>query len=246
MLNAIIVDDEIHCVEALAILLREYCPDVNLVNKCRSAEAALKLLSQETPDILFLDIEMPGMNGFQLLEQLPSISFSIIFTTSYDQYALKAIRFSALDYLLKPVDIKELIIAVKKVSARKQLPYPGQFDLLLQQIRGDHSALTKIAIPTAEGFEMVAAQELICCEANDNYSVLHLKRNRKLVACRTLKQMEEQLLSYKTFLRVHHSHIVNLNEIIKYVRGEGGYLTMSDGSIVSVSRSRKQALMDLL
>lgn len=243
MIKAIIIDDEVHCLETLSILLKEYCPEVQLMDQCHSAKKGLEAIEKCKPDLVFLDIEMPLMNGFELLEQLSSISFAIIFTTSYDQYAIKAIRFSALDYLLKPIDPKELISAVKKVREDRHLPITEQFQMLLQQVHGKNSGFNKIAVPTSEGFELLPVEEVIYCEANDNYTHFFLKNKRKIIACRTLKEIQEQLHDLSFFVRVHNSYLVNLNEVIKYVRGEGGYLIMSDGSSVNVSRSRKEALL---
>ena len=246
MLKAILVDDEQHCLQTLSILLKEHCPNVEVIQKYSSAKKCLEELDKNIPDILFLDIEMPVMNGFQLLEQLTKIPFAIVFTTSYDQYAIKAIRFSALDYLLKPIDGKELVAAVSKVEEARQPALQEQFQMLLQQIHGTTERFKKVAVPTFDGYEMIPAEELVRCEASDNYTHLYLKSKEKIVACRTLKQIEEQLQHFQTFLRVHNSFIINVNEITRYVRGEGGYLTMSDGSVINVSRSRKQALMRLL
>jgi two-component system LytT family response regulator len=243
MINAILIDDEVHCLETLSLLLKEYCPQVHLLDQCRSAKKGLEAIERTKPDLVFLDIEMPVMNGFEMLEQFSEISFAIIFTTSYDQYAIKAIRFCALDYLLKPIDPNELLHAVKKVEQHHQLPVAEQFQMLLTQILGKEHHFNKIAVPTAEGFELIPANEVVRCEANDNYTHLFLKNKQKIIACRTLKEMEEQLQSFTFFVRVHHSYLVNLNEVTKYIRGEGGYLVMSDGNAVNVSRSRKEALM---
>lgn len=243
MTKAIIIDDEVHCLETLSLLLNEFCPEVQLIEQCSSAKKGLEAIEECKPDLVFLDIEMPFMNGFELLEQLSTISFAIIFTTSYDQYAIKAIRYSALDYLLKPVDPKELISAVKKVREKSPLPMAEQFQMLLQQINGKNSGFNKIAVPTAEGFELIPAEQVLYCEANDNYTHFLLKNKNKIIACRTLKDIEEQLIDFPFFVRVHNSYLVNLNEVTKYVRGEGGYLIMSDNSSVNVSRSRKEALL---
>jgi len=179
------------------------------------------------------------MNGFQMLEQLSEISFAIIFITSYDQYAIKAIRFSALDYLLKPVIREELVDAVAKVQSRKIFPSSEQFQMLLEKIQNKESGFTKIAIPTHDGCEMIPIDQIIRCEADDNYTYFHIRNGKRITASRTLKEVEEQLESFTSFLRVHHSYIVNLNEVTKYMRGEGGYLVMSDNSTVNVSRSRR-------
>lgn len=245
MIKSILIDDEKHCLDTLSILLKEYCPDVQIIEQCHSGKEGLLSIKKANPDLVFLDIEMPGMNGFEMLEQLTGISFAIIFTTSYDQYAVRAIRFSALDYLLKPIDPNELISAVRKVMEQRHLPLAEQFQMLLKQIQNKDHQFSKIAVPTAEGFELIPADQVVRCEADDNYTHLFLKNKTKITACRTLKEMEEQLHDFTFFVRVHHSYIVNLNEITKYIRGEGGYLVMSDTSSVNVSRSRKEALLKL-
>jgi two-component system LytT family response regulator len=243
MIKAILIDDEVHCLNSLSILLNDYCPGVQVMERCLSAKQGLMAIGKHNPSLVFLDIEMPVMNGFELLEQFTDIPFAIIFTTSYDQYAIKAIRFSALDYLLKPVDPKELIAAVQKIQTQKYLPVPEQFQMLMNKMKYKDGGINKIAIPTSEGFELIPVEQLIRCEANDNYTHIFLKKNTKIVACCTLKDIEEYLQDFSSFFRVHHSYLVNLNEVNKYVRGEGGYLIMSDGSTVNVSRSRKEALL---
>jgi len=245
MIKAIIIDDEVHCIDTLSILLADYCPEVEVMDKCMSAKKGLEAIEKLNPDLVFLDIEMPVMNGFEFLEHFTDIPFSVVFTTSYDQYAIKAIRFSALDYLLKPIDPKELIAAVQKVQEQKLRPSPEQFRMLIDQVHNKRNKITRVAVPTSEGFELIPAEEIIYCEADDNYTRLFLRTKRKIIACRTLKEVEEQLADFASFIRVHHSYMVNLNEVNKYVRGEGGYLIMSDGTTVNVSRSRKDALMKI-
>lgn len=245
MITATIVDDEPYSCEALVTLLERYCPDVKVLDICYSAASALQSINEQKPQILFLDIEMPQMNGFELLEKLPEIDFALIFTTSYDQYAIKAIRFSALDYLLKPIDWEELKKAVQKaVNSMKHL-LPQQIEVLLQKLNHPTIAVNKIAIPTMEGLQMIFVESIISCASDRNYTVLHLKTRQKIIASRTLKEIEEMLEGY-SFARVHHSHLVNLNEVDKYIRGEGGYLLMSDGTTVDVSRSRKEILLKRL
>ena len=243
MIKAIIIDDEVHCVDTLSMLLADCCPAVEVTDICLSAKKGLEAIEKSKPDVVFLDIEMPIMNGFEMLEHFKKIPFAVIFTTSYDQYAIKAIRFSALDYLLKPIDEEELVNAIDKISSQKVLPSEEQFRMLIDKVQHKKNSLTKVAIPTAEGFELIPADEIIYFEADDHYTRIFLKNKNKITACRTLKEMEEQLDNFASFLRVHHSYIVNLNEVSKYIRGEGGYLVMSDGTTVNVSRSRKDALM---
>ena len=181
MIKAIIIDDEVHCLETLSHLLKEYCQQVQLQEQCRSAKKGLEAIEKLKPDLVFLDIEMPAMNGFEMLEQFTEIPFAVIFTTSYDQYAIKAIRFSALDYLLKPIDPNELISAVKKVQEQRHLPVAEQFQMLLKQVQGKEHHFNKIAVPTFEGFELIQADEVLYCEANDNYTHLFLKNKTKII-----------------------------------------------------------------
>ena len=245
MIKAILIDDEVHCIDTLSMLISDYCPEVQVIEQCVSAKQGLIAVGRHHPELIFLDIEMPVMNGFEFLEQFTKIPFSVIFTTSYDQYAIKAIRFSALDYLLKPIDPKELVTAVHKVQVQKTPPSAEQFRMLIDQVQNRGKKFTRVAVPTSEGYELIPAEEIVYCEADDNYTHFFLKNKKKIIGCRTLKEVEEQLNDFESFIRVHHSYMVNLNEVNKYIRGEGGYLIMSDGSTVNVSRSRKDALMKL-
>lgn len=241
MLKAIIIDDEHYCCEILAGMLEADCPDVNVVNISNNGADALKAIRQLSPGIVFLDVEMPRMNGFEMLEHLDRTDFHLIFTTSYDQYALKAIRFSAIDYLLKPIDREELKAAVQKVKDRFQAPIPQQLELLMEKLR-QPSTINKIALPTMEGLQMIPIDNIISCESDDNYTILKLKGGKKLLVTRSLKDIEENL-EQKSFIRVHRSYLVNLNEIEKYIKGEGGYLVMSDGTTIDVARNKKEVLM---
>lgn len=245
MITATIVDDEPYCCETLVTLLERYCPDIKILDICYSGADVLKSFKEKRPDILFLDIEMPHMNGFELLEKLSDINFELIFTTSYDQYAIKAIRFSALDYLLKPIDREELQKAVQKAVSRMKHPLPQQIEILLQKLNQPAIPVNKIAIPTMEGLQMISVESVISCNADSNYTILLLKNKQKIVASRSLKDIEEMLEEY-SFARVHNSWLVNLNEVEKYVKGEGGFLQMSDGTNIDVSRSRKEILLKKL
>lgn len=245
MIRAIIIDDEHYCVEVLSTLLKKYCPEVTVLATCSSGEEGLKAIHEYQPDLVFLDVEMPRMNGFQLLESLPEINFDLVFTTSYDQYAIKAIRFSALDYLLKPIDREELQKAVNKAGKRQSGSINQQLQLLLQKINQPATRVNKVAMPTMEGLQMINVADIISCASDSNYTILHLKDKQKLVVSRTLKEIEE-ILEEHSFVRVHHSYMVNLNEVTKYIRGEGGYLVMSDGSHIDVSRSRKDSVVKRL
>lgn len=245
-MKAILIDDELHCLDTLGILLADYCPEVEVIDKCWSAKKGLEAIEKQRPDILFLDIEMPVMNGFEVLEQIKNIDFPIVFTTSYDQYAIKAIRFSALDYLLKPVDPKELILSIRKAATQKSAPAPEQVLMLIDQIKSRQSGFVKLAVPTTQGLELIPVDQILRCDADDNYTHIHTKGKTRITACRSLKDIEEQLGDFDFFVRVHHSFLVNLNEIVRYVKGEGGYVVMSDGHTVDVSRTRKEMLLKKL
>ncbi|QHT66199.1 response regulator transcription factor [Rhodocytophaga rosea] len=245
MIKAILIDDEKHCRETLSIQLERYCPQVKLLAECSTASQGLQAIADYQPDVVFLDIEMPVMNGFEMLGRLSDITFEVIFTTGYDSYAIKAIRFSALDYLLKPIDKDELMKAVGKISQRRHNPLAQQLDILMQKLNHKPVVLQKIALPTLEGYELVPVVHIIQCESDGNYTLVYLKNGKKFLISRTLKEIEE-LLEGQGFLRIHHSHLINLNEIIRYVRGEGGYVVMSDNTSVNVSRSRKDILLKLL
>ncbi len=245
MIKAIIIDDEPYCCEALEMMIGKFCPEITVAAVLHSGADAIETLEQFSPQLVFLDIEMPYMNGFEFLEKVGSVNFGLIFTTSYDQYAIKAIRFSALDYLLKPIDREELIQAVAKVSKSLQSPTELQLELLLQKFNAPKNPIKKIAVPTMEGLQMVEIDTIISCSSDSNYTNFFLKNNKKLTASRTMKDVEELLADF-SFLRVHNSFLVNLNEIHKYFKGEGGYLVMSDGTNIDVSRSRKDMLLQKL
>jgi two-component system LytT family response regulator len=244
MLRSIIIDDEPYCCEILAAMLEADCPQVQVEAICSNGEEGLQAIRKHNPDLVFLDVEMPKMNGFEMLEQI-EVNFHLIFTTSYDQYAVKAIRFSALDYLLKPVDREELRKAVQKAEQRIQIPMAQQLEILMQKIKQPLNPINKIALPTMEGLQMISNDTIITCESDDNYTRIILKGGKKLLVTRSLKEIEESLEQH-SFLRVHRSYLINLNEIEKYIKGEGGYLIMTDGTTVDVSRSRKEILMQKL
>ncbi len=241
MLKAIIVDDEPSCCESIATLLEE-SPGVEIAALCLSASDAIKAIHEFSPDLVFLDVEMPKMNAFEMLEKLPSVNFDIIFTTSYDKYALKAIRFSAIDYLLKPIDREELLRAVEKVRLRIHKPIKEQIEILMQKLKLPATPVSKIAMPTMEGLQFIAVDWIISCESDSNYTILYLKGDKKIVIPRTLKEIEE-LLEDHSFVRVHRSYLANLNEVEKYIKGEGGYLVMSSGAKIDVARNRKEFLL---
>lgn len=245
MINAVIVDDEHYAAQALVTLLKKNCPDVTINAVCNNAKEAVKVIRELQPQLVFLDIEMPYLNGFELLEMLAPVSFECIFTTSYDQYAIKAIRFSALDYLLKPVDPEDLKAAVNRVTGKKSPSLQQQMELLLSKFQQPRPVENRIALPTLEGLQIIPVDSILYCSSSSNYTIFNLADGQKLIISRTLKEIEE-MLEENRFLRVHHSYLVNLNEVRKYSRGEGGSLQMSDGTSIDVSRSRKEMLLKKL
>jgi two-component system, LytTR family, response regulator len=246
VIKAIIVDDEAKSRSTLQSLVERHCPNVSVMDMADSVASALSSIEQHQPQLLFLDIEMPHGSGFTLLEKIKNPSFHVIFTTAYDHYAIKAIKFSALDYLLKPVDVDELTAAVNKIeekqkSEKKQLP---DFELLLSNLK-TKGASAKIAIPTFEGLQMVDAKDIIKCTAAESYTHITLMNGTRITVSRILKEYEE-LLSDLNFFRVHNSCLVNLAHVVKYIKGEGGYVIMSDGESVEVSRRKKNELLSRL
>jgi len=245
MITAIIIDDELKGRIALRQKLKDYCPDVSLVGEAGDGAEGLRLISQHLPEIVFLDIEMPMMNGFEMLQQLPRKNFHLIFTTAYDQYAIKAIRFAAFDYLLKPVDIAELQTAIEKIkNERQQGNTTAKLEVLEHNLKNKHS-LGKIAIPTMDGLLFFNVSDIIHMEAQSNYTVFSFVNRPKLTASKTLKDFEE-LLPASDFFRPHHSHIINLQFIKRYIKGDGGQIEMQNGEYVDVSRKKKEEFLKLI
>lgn len=246
MIRALIIDDEKDSRSALDLILAEHCPGVQVLESCPSAREGLRAIQQYKPDLIFLDIEMPLMNGFDLLEQMKNLPVAVIFTTAFHHYAIKAIRYSALDYLLKPIDPEELREAVNRYEQQKSKPGPEQFQFLIDKLSKKESTHKKLAIPNMEGFKLISVDDIIACEADDNYTHILLKNKTRITASRTLKDIQQLLSEYENFIRVHHASLINLNEVNQYIRGEGGYLIMSDGSHINVSRNKKEALLRYL
>ncbi len=242
-LSVAIVDDEDHCRESLSQQIKWSCPELEIIGLASSKKEALTLLSKKVPDILFLDIEMPGGNGFQLLEEVGEVNFAIIFTTAYDEFALDAFRVSAVDYLLKPVDGEELRSAVDKIN--KGLKHSREhLNTLIRHLNKPVGA-RKIRFPVSDGFEYVKEEDIVRCESDGAYTHIFLTAKRKLFLSKTLKQVHE-LIDSDRFIRVHHSHIVNADLIQRYQKGKGGQIILEDGSVVPVSRSKKDRFLDLL
>jgi len=245
MIKTVIVDDEIHCLETLAWELRENCPEVEVIAKCSTAQQAIDCIQVEKPDLVFLDIEMPMLNGFDVLSRLDDIEFEVIFTTAYDEFALKAIKVNALDYLLKPIDADELIQAIDKIKHTKG-NYSTQdlLEKLFETLRSKHPRFTSIALPTMEGLEFISLDDIVHCESCSNYTKIYTRQGESLLISKTLKEIERQIKGPQ-FFRVHHSHLVNLTLIQKYIKGKRGYLIMKNGHEIPVARSKKEEFLNL-
>ena len=235
MINAVIIDDEPKNVRVLKNMLNEFCPEVSLLGEANDSNEGKELIQQKKPELVFLDIEMPYGNGFDLLNALMPIDFEVIFVTAFDKYMLKALKYSALDYLLKPVNIAELKAAVKHAETRiKKNSINQQLTVLLENFKKHEPGLKKIAIPTADGFDFILIEDIVRCEAQGPYTRIFTKDSKKILVSKPLKEYES-LLPDNIFLRIHNSHLVNLNFIKKYNRGRGGYIEMDDGTTLEVA-----------
>lgn len=242
-LRVVIVEDEPHSRMSLENLLRDYCPDTEVVGRSDNIGDGVREINLKKPDLLFLDIEMPGGNGFELLEKCGNLDFEVIFTTAFEHYALKAIKFSALDYLLKPIDVDELKDAVEKVMRKVRATENVNLFTLLQNL-GKAKLDQTIALATSEGLEFIKVSDIYYCQAEGSYTQFHLKKDGKLLVSKHLKEYENLLADYG-FFRVHNSFLVNLSEVARYVKGDGGYLVMNNGDTVGLSGRRKDAFIRL-
>ena len=245
MIKAIIIDDEQHCVDALKADLVKYCNNIEVAATCISAKEGIFAIKNLKPQLIFLDVEMPWMNGFELLETFDNIDFCIIFTTAYDKFAAKAFRISAVDYLLKPIDGNELKIAVNKAE-EKILASKGGVNIanLLHNIKHPVQQ-QKIAFPKREGYEFIAAENIQYCHAEGAYTNIYLAGGKKFLVSKTLGDIEEMLPS-EIFIRIHHSTIVNINAVTHYIKTDGGYVVMNTNEKLMVSKARKEALLERL
>lgn len=246
MIKAIIVDDELGARESLSKMVEKNCKQIEIIGKADSAKSAYDLITALQPDLVFLDIEMPKGNAFDLLDKFKQINFHIIFTTAYDHYAIKAIKFSAVDYLLKPIDPEELVASVNKLELKvgQKNELNQQFKTLLSNVRPENK-IKKVGIPDGDGLVFIDLSDIIRCESDGNYTYFILSSGKKIIASRTMGEYE-QLFSDENFCRVHRSHLINLAHVKKYIKGEGGYVVLSDNSQVEVSRRNKNDFLERL
>jgi two-component system LytT family response regulator len=246
MIKAIIIDDEQECIDSLAFDIQTHCAKVAILEKCRGGKEGVKAIHRHRPDLVFLDIDMPFVNGFDVLEMVPNISFEVIFTTAYDKYALQAFKISAVDYLLKPVDPSELKKAISKVEFLKESGNAQkQINFLFQQMKDlENNSVKKVALPTFEGLEFINLDDILYCQSDGAYSYVFFTDGTKLYISKTLRWLEDALCDFH-FFRVHNSYIINLNYVRKYSKTDGGMIIMNNGHRVKVSRSKKEALLSL-
>jgi len=250
MLKVILVDDEQPCLAALEERLKMLELDVRMLKSCNSGRDAIEAIETLHPDAVFLDISMPQMDAFTMLQQIDPVDFEIIFTTAHDEYAIKAIRMSAFDFLLKPISMDDLRACVtrlhEKINQRKlQSDKEQQVNNFLQLFKNPSATEAKITLPTQNGLLFIPIKDIVRAESESNYTFFHLSNGKKQVVSKTMKEFEDILCSYN-FFRVHKSHIVNLNYVSRYIKGDGGILVLSDGTEVEVSPRKKADLLQKL
>lgn len=247
MIRAIIVDDEQHCLQRLTQLLAAHCAtQVHVMEQVDHIDDAEKLIYKLQPALVFLDVQIHESTGFDLLNRIPNRQFEVVFTTAYDRYAVQAFKFSAIDYLLKPVDADELKAAINKVVARPlQSQLPEKMETLLHNIKNLQAANKRICVPTGSGLLFVQVNDILYCQGEANYTHIHLVNKQKILVAKTLKEYEE-LLAECNFFRIHNSHLINLAYIKSYNRGKGGSVILTDGSELEVSTRRKDDFLKKL
>lgn len=244
MIKAIIVDDEKKGRDLLEILVKEHCPNITVIDKASNAEDAFYSIVSKQPELVFLDIEMPGGSGFDLLKKFDTINFSLIFVTAYDKYAVQAFKFSAIDYLLKPIDEEDLKDAVQKVS-KKQEPISSELETLTYNIKNFKSDNSKLALATNNGLVFIEIKNIMHCEANGKTTWVYINGQEKILASKNLGEFDSFLNEYN-FIRVHHSHLVNMNYIKSYKPGRTGTVIMTDDMEIDVSQRKKDDFLKKL
>lgn len=239
--KAIIIDDEPRGAQSLQKMLQHSHPDIAVEVLAYSGMEGIAAINEYQPHLIFLDIHMMDMSGFDMLEKLEIVNFDIIFTTAHDEYALKAFRYAAVDYLLKPIDMDELQEALNKFRSKQNQPSITtsytHLETLFLQLKGKN--LDRIALPTQQGLVFIKIDDIVRLQSNSNYTIFYIHNRKPIIVSKTMGEFEELLQDY-CFFRIHHSHIINLNHIDKYIKGEGGSVVMSDGNEIDVSRRKKE------
>jgi two-component system LytT family response regulator len=236
MFKAVIIDDESKARNALKNLIEKHCSNIAVIAEADCVKAGVDIIKEYEPDIAFLDVQMPDGTGFDLLEQIGDIDFKIIFASAYDKFAIQAFRFSAIDYLLKPVEPEMLIEACSRLTGDSKI---SEINKKLEVLLNNRNSFEKIALPTLDGINFVKIKDIIRCESDNNYTNIFLNDGKKYIVSKTLKEFDEMLTPFN-FFRIHKSHLINLNYLQRYNKGEGGYVIMEDGSELEVSRRRKE------
>lgn len=245
MLKCLIIDDEQDGRDVLAMLIGDYCPDLAVADTCADGKEGLKAILKHQPDIVFLDIYMPDMSGFEVLDCVKNLKLKVIFVTAHNEHAIRAFKYSAIDYILKPPSPQDIITAVEKAKSVAFAENPGQYELLINQLKNDDKSPQVIALPMADGLQIVKVQDIMYCKADRNYTHIHISEKKPLLVSKHLKEFEN-ILVHNGFFRIHHSALINLAYISKYVRGEGGYVIMKDGAEIEVSRQKKEEFLKLI
>lgn len=245
MLRAIIIDDEPKGRSILQQLIALHAPQLTIVGLAANADEGLKIIDSHKPDVVFLDVEMPGKSGFELLRELGSIDFKVVFVSAHNHYSLKAIKFHAFDYLLKPIDLDELKQTIDKLLKSSQAHVHEMLSELLTASKHGNSELGKIAISSLTSIDLINVDDILFCEASANNTVVYLTNNKKIVATKNLKEYEDLLAGHR-FFRIHHAYLVNLKHVAKYIKGEGGSVILSNQKELEVSRRKKQDFLNAL
>jgi two-component system LytT family response regulator len=243
--TGVIIEDEKHQQEMLTDLLADTFPELQIIGTASSVPQGVQLLKTLNPDLVFLDVLLPPHTSFDLLNSLKNISFEIIFTTSFEEYAVKAFRLSAVDYLVKPIVKDELVLAITKFKQKKNNATTLHMQTLLENLQATSIDHVRIALPTLTGYLFVKVKEIVRCESDNTYTTFFMTDKRKVIVSKTLKDCEQMLVEYR-FYRVHNSHLINLEYMTEYIKGEGGMVKMADGSQIDVSRRRKDDFMQVL
>jgi two-component system LytT family response regulator len=243
-LTTVVIDDEPDAVNFISTIIKEYCPDLDFAGKANSGKEGISLINDVKPDLVFLDVEMPNGTGFDLLANFPEKNFDVVFITAFNHYAIRAIKFSAVDYILKPINISEFIESVNRIIRRrktKQFSGNENFEALLENLRTSNPS--RLVIPTSDGREYLNPKDIIRIEADRSYSWFFINGSRKILVSRHLKEFQD-LLNDRNFFRPHNSHLINLDFVKKLVRTDGGYIEMSDGAQIPISRNRKDLFLN--
>jgi two-component system, LytTR family, response regulator len=244
MIKCVIVEDDKMSQMALVDTLAAHCRNVEVVAVCDTPEDGVRAIGKLFPTLVLLDIEMPGMSGFEMLKLVGDIDFEVIFTTSYNEYVLDAIRSNAFDYLIKPVKPEELKASVERLVQKRVRSRNQKFEQLAESLSSGNKN-RRIALPTFEGYIFIYVRDIVHCKSESNYTTIHMSGGDKILVTRTLKEIEESVNS-ADFFRVHNSHFVNLASVKKYIRGSGGYLVMNDGATINIARNRKDKFLKVL